>query len=215
MELEAAKRKEEEMKKMTESQLLQQRERVPTSSGWFGNLFSKEASKKDIDHKHSPQHNPYNSGYTAASTVNNNPGRPQTPTTASSESDHSHQQSQYSNTNNLSKVPYQVTSKEQSQRSENEVFQMELICELLKSYFKIVKKTIKDRVPKSIMYFLVNQSKEDIQNILVQELYKEDLLESLLQESDDVAQRRDQYHQTIEILTSAQRILNEIIDFKL
>jgi len=65
------------------------------------------------------------------------------------------------------------------------------------------------------MYFLVNQSKEDIQNILVQELYKEDLLESLLQESDDVAQRRDQYNQNIEILTSAQRILNEIIDFKL
>jgi len=65
------------------------------------------------------------------------------------------------------------------------------------------------------MFFLVNQSKEDIQNILVQELYKEDLLESLLQESDDVAQRRDQYNQNIEILTSAQRILNEIIDFKL
>jgi len=118
-------------------------------------------------------------------------------------------------TNNLQRVPVSVIPKNQIQRSENEDFQMELICELLESYFKIVKKTVKDRVPKTIMHFLVNKSKEDIQNVLVQELYKEDLLESLLQESDDIAQRREQYSQNIAILTSAQRILNEIIDFKL
>jgi dynamin 1-like protein len=117
--------------------------------------------------------------------------------------------------NNLQRVPVSVIPKNQIQRSENEDFQMELICELLESYFKIVKKTVKDRVPKTIMHFLVNKSKEDIQNVLVQELYKEDLLESLLQESDDIAQRREQYSQNIAILTSAQRILNEIIDFKL
>jgi dynamin 1-like protein len=117
--------------------------------------------------------------------------------------------------NNLQRVPVSVIPKNQVQRSENEDFQMELICELLESYFKIVKKTVKDRVPKTIMHFLVNKSKEDIQNVLVQELYKEDLLESLLQESDDIAQRREQYSQNIAILTSAQRILNEIIDFKL
>jgi len=117
--------------------------------------------------------------------------------------------------NNLQKVPMTVPAKNQVQRTENEDFQMELICELLESYFKIVKKTIKDRVPKTIMNFLVNKSKEDIQNVLVQELYKEDLLESLLQESDDIAQRREQFSQNIQILTSAQRILNEIIDFKL
>jgi len=117
--------------------------------------------------------------------------------------------------NNLQRVPVSVVPKNQIQRSENEDFQMELICELLESYFKIVKKTVKDRVPKTIMHFLVNKSKEDIQNVLVQELYKEDLLESLLQESDDIAQRREQYSQNIAILTSAQRILNEIIDFKL
>jgi len=117
--------------------------------------------------------------------------------------------------NHLQRVPVSVIPKNQVQRSENEDFQMELICELLESYFKIVKKTVKDRVPKTIMYFLVNKSKEDIQNVLVQELYKEDLLESLLQESDDIAQRREQFSQNITVLTSAQRILNEIIDFKL
>jgi len=117
-------------------------------------------------------------------------------------------------TNQLQRVPNTVTPKSHVQRSENEDFQMELICELLESYFKIVKKTVKDRVPKTIMHFLVNKSKEEIQNVLVQELYKEDLLESLLQESDDIAQRREQISQNIAILTSAQRILNEIIDFK-
>jgi hypothetical protein len=86
---------------------------------------------------------------------------------------------------------------------------------LLKSYFKIVRKNIKDKVPKSIMFFLVNNSKEQIQNELVQELYKEDKFNTLLEESDDVAQRREQHEQTIKILTTAQRILNEIIDYRI
>lgn len=74
---------------------------------------------------------------------------------------------------------------------------------------------MKDRVPKTIMYFMVNNSKEQIQNELVQELYKEELLESLLEESSDVAERRKYYSQTIDILTAAQKILNEINDYKI
>lgn len=85
----------------------------------------------------------------------------------------------------------------------------------MKSYFKIVRKNIKDKVPKSIMFFLVNTSKEQIQNELVQELYKEDKFNVLLEESDDVAQRREQHEQTIKILSTAQRILNEIIDYRI
>lgn len=85
----------------------------------------------------------------------------------------------------------------------------------MKSYFKIVRKNIKDKVPKSIMFFLVNTSKEQIQNELVQELYKEDKFSVLLEESDDVAQRREQHEQTIKILSTAQRILNEIIDYRI
>ena len=46
---------------------------------------------------------------------------------------------------------------------------------LLSSYFDIVRKNIQDTVPKSIMYFLVNESKETIQNELVRNLYKEEV----------------------------------------
>jgi len=115
----------------------------------------------------------------------------------------------------MEKVPQTVVPKGINQRTDNEDFQTELIELLLKSYFKIVRKNIKDRVPKSIMFFLVNKSKEQIQNELVKELYKEDMFETLLAESDDVAQRRGNYQQSIKILAAAQRILNEIVDYKL
>jgi len=115
----------------------------------------------------------------------------------------------------MTKVPQRVVPKAAKERNENEDFQTELIERLLKSYFKIVRKNIKDRVPKSIMYFLVNASKEQIQNELVKELYKEDQLEVLLAENDDVSARREQFQQTIKVCSAAQKILNEIVDFKL
>jgi len=37
----------------------------------------------------------------------------------------------------------------------------------------------------------------------------------LLSEGTDVAQRREQYQQTIKICSDAQKILNEIVDYKL
>jgi len=116
---------------------------------------------------------------------------------------------------NMNKVPHKVVPKTPKERSENEDFQTELIETLLKSYFKIVRKNVKDRVPKTIMFFLVNSSKEKIQNELVKELYKEDQLDKLLNENDDVAKRREQLQQTVKVCSTAQRILNEIVDFKL
>ncbi len=51
---------------------------------------------------------------------------------------------------------------------------------LLCSYFNVVRKNVKDLVPKSIIFFLVNSSKENIQNELVSALYKEELFEELV-----------------------------------
>jgi len=108
-----------------------------------------------------------------------------------------------------------LLGKTSSQKSDFELFQIELIETLLRSYFGIVRKNIKDRVPKTIMFFLINASKDKIQNELVRQLYKEDLLDAIFEESDDVAQRRENFKQTINILTAAQKILNEVVDFKL
>jgi hypothetical protein len=44
---------------------------------------------------------------------------------------------------------------------------------LLASYFSIVRKNIQDSVPKTVMHFLVNCAKDNIQNELVSQLYRE------------------------------------------
>jgi len=112
------------------------------------------------------------------------------------------------------RIPPKVIPK--STESNNDAaFQIELIELLLESYFKIVRKNVKDRVPKAIMFFMVNASKEKIQNELVKSLYREDMFSSLLEESDDIAQRREQLRENVEVLSAAQRILNEIVDFKI
>eukprot|EP00455_Lapot_gusevi_P052001 TRINITY_DN7868_c0_g1_i3.p1 TRINITY_DN7868_c0_g1~~TRINITY_DN7868_c0_g1_i3.p1 ORF type:complete len:157 (-),score=46.24 TRINITY_DN7868_c0_g1_i3:24-446(-) len=97
--------------------------------------------------------------------------------------------------------------------SDRERIETAIIKSLISSYFDIVRKTIQDSVPKAIMYFLVNQTKNELQSELVSTLYKEDLFESLLKESDDIAQRRQTSTQMLEVLRRAMDITNEIRDF--
>lgn len=61
---------------------------------------------------------------------------------------------------------------------------------LIKSYFYIVRKSIQDSVPKAVMHFLVNFVKDNLQPELVTHLYKSDQAETLLNESEHIAQRR-------------------------
>jgi len=97
--------------------------------------------------------------------------------------------------------------------SEKEKFETELIKQLLCSYFNVVRKNMKDMVPKSIIYFLVNSSKENIQNELVSALYKEELFDELLEENASVSARRKSCQAMIEILRKAHDIINEVRDF--
>lgn len=73
---------------------------------------------------------------------------------------------------------------------------------------------MKDRVPKTVMYLLVNKSKETLQNQLIKELYKEDKLDMLLEESNDVAQKRAHLEKMIKVLTAAQSVLSEVQDYR-
>jgi len=97
---------------------------------------------------------------------------------------------------------------------ENTEFQIELLELLLKSYFNIVRKNVKDKVPKSIMYFLVMRSKNQMQNELVKQLYKEEMIDKLLEEREDVAKQRNELNEKIKILTDAQRILSEVFEYR-
>jgi len=60
------------------------------------------------------------------------------------------------------------------------------------------------------MYFLVNRSKADMQNELVTNLYKDEIIDDLLEESSIVAQERKLLKEKVRVLTETQKILNEI-----
>eukprot|EP01116_Phalansterium_solitarium_P023937 TRINITY_DN8617_c0_g1_i1.p1 TRINITY_DN8617_c0_g1~~TRINITY_DN8617_c0_g1_i1.p1 ORF type:complete len:764 (-),score=155.95 TRINITY_DN8617_c0_g1_i1:185-2476(-) len=112
----------------------------------------------------------------------------------------------------LDQVP--VSIKPATMPSDKENFETELIKTLLLSYYGIVRKNMKDSVPKSIMHFLVNRSKETIQNELVASLYKEELFEELLEESSQIAKRRNACKTMLDVLRRANEILTEVRDFQ-
>lgn len=67
-----------------------------------------------------------------------------------------------------------------------------------------------DTVPKAIMLNLVNKSKKELQRELLTELYKKDILDDLLQESDFTRQRRKDCKKMIEALQKADEIVGSV-----
>ncbi|KAJ1860133.1 Dynamin- GTPase protein [Coemansia sp. RSA 2703] len=84
-----------------------------------------------------------------------------------------------------------------------------LIRSLITSYFSIVRKSIQDLVPKAVMHLLVNEVCQSMQNRLVEELYKEDLINELLQEDPALVAERDQCAAMLEVYKKAFAIINE------
>lgn len=67
---------------------------------------------------------------------------------------------------------------------------IDLIQNLIATYFSIVRQTIQDLVPKAVMHLLINFSRESVQNRLVASLYKEGLFEDLLFEDEGLTAER-------------------------
>jgi hypothetical protein len=89
------------------------------------------------------------------------------------------------------------------QESARLLMETRVIQNLIYSYFKIVKKTISDMVPKTIMAFLINESRKMAQSELVTQIYKAGNLEGLLVEDPLVVQQREQCRKVIEALKAA------------
>lgn len=94
--------------------------------------------------------------------------------------------------------------------SEREFTDIEVIKLLITSYYSIVKETVIDMVPKFIMLNLVIYAREEMQRGLLAELYKEDLMKELLQESADVVSRRRECRKMIEALNKADEIISTV-----
>jgi len=94
--------------------------------------------------------------------------------------------------------------KPQAALSERETMETEVIKLLIHSYFNIVKREMIDMVPKAITLTLVNHSKENLQRELLQELYKAEVLDDLLKESEYVVNRRKEVIGMVQALNKAE-----------
>lgn len=66
-------------------------------------------------------------------------------------------------------------------------------------------------VPKTVMHFLVNFVKEHLQSELVGQLYKQQLLQGLLIESQDTAQQRTEVAQMLEVKMADPFLFSELL----
>ncbi len=90
-----------------------------------------------------------------------------------------------------------------------------IIKNLISSYYHVVKKNINDLVPKTIMCFLVNQSKKIAEKEMVSQLYKCNELETLLQEDPYIGKKRKQLKESLTYLKSSMEVLTNFTEISL
>ncbi|XP_075912194.1 dynamin-1 isoform X2 [Petromyzon marinus] len=88
--------------------------------------------------------------------------------------------------------------------------QVETIRNLVDSYMSIVNKTIRDLMPKTIMHLTINNASEFIHSELLAQLYSAGDQNTLMEESADQAQRRDEVLRTYHALREALAIIGDI-----
>jgi len=97
--------------------------------------------------------------------------------------------------------------KPQAALSDKETMETEVIKLLIHSYYNIIKREMIDTIPKAISLTLVNHSKENLQQMLLTELYKAEVLDELLKESEYVVNRRREVKEMVATLDKAEEIV--------
>ncbi|KAM6953906.1 LOW QUALITY PROTEIN: dynamin-1 [Aplochiton taeniatus] len=88
--------------------------------------------------------------------------------------------------------------------------QVETIRNLVDSYMSIINRTVRDLMPKTIMHLMVNSSKEFIHAELLAQLYSCGDQNSLMEESQEQAERRDDMLRMYHALKEALNIIGDI-----
>jgi dynamin 1-like protein len=159
------------------------RENVITASTWLSNMLPAPKEEHARDLSPSPQHRAVQQAEEAQSMIS--PMKP---------------------VNLLPQIPAQ-SGRQLNDREQRDV---EVIERLIKSYFYLTRKSIQDAVPKSVMHFMVNFTKDNLQSELVRNLYKADQIENLLCESEHIGQRRQEAAEMLSALQKASQIISEI-----
>ncbi|NWT07379.1 DYN2 protein, partial [Mionectes macconnelli] len=88
--------------------------------------------------------------------------------------------------------------------------QVETIRNLVDSYVGIINKSIRDLMPKTIMHLMINNTKDFIHSELLAYLYSSADQGSLMEESAEQAQRRDEMLRMYHALKEALGIIGDI-----
>ncbi|XP_049594231.1 dynamin-1a isoform X4 [Syngnathus scovelli] len=88
--------------------------------------------------------------------------------------------------------------------------QVETIRNLVDSYMAIVNKTVRDLMPKTIMHLMINNCKEFINAELLAQLYSCGDQNTLMEESQEQAQHRDEMLRMYHALREALHIIGDI-----
>lgn len=91
-----------------------------------------------------------------------------------------------------------------------EKLEIEMIKMIINSYFNVVKKNIGDLVPKTIITFLINESKSTMERELISSLYKDELYDYLLEENSFIKDQRTELKKHIPILRDCMEAIDEI-----
>ncbi|KAF7997017.1 hypothetical protein HCN44_005294 [Aphidius gifuensis] len=88
--------------------------------------------------------------------------------------------------------------------------QVETIRNLVDSYMKIVTKTTRDLVPKTIMHLIINNAKDFINGELLAHLYASGDQSSMMEESQEEAQKREEMLRMYHACKEALRIIGDV-----
>ena len=117
---------------------------------------------------------------------------------------------------NLPDLPsfMRAQNEDPGQSSPRSQLETKIIKDLITSYFNTVRKSMNDMVPKSIMAFLVNKTKNMVQKELVAALYNDDVdLKELLSEDAATVKKRQECQEMVETLQKSLVFLSEVRDF--
>ncbi len=88
--------------------------------------------------------------------------------------------------------------------------QVETIRNLVESYFGIVSKTIRDSVPKCIMFMMVNQLQEYMTSDLLPTIYSAGDQDSLMEESQEASRRREEMVNMYHTCKDALNLISDV-----
>lgn len=104
--------------------------------------------------------------------------------------------------------------KDPGQSSPRNRMEVHIIKSLIVSYFDTVRKTMNDMVPKTVMAFLVNKTKNSAQRELVAAIYNDETdLSYLLAEDSQTMKKREACKEMVATLKKSLDFLNEVRDF--